>query len=415
VKQFVRGQKSRFSDITESKSFKIALGVNASTQAAFDISCFGLDEQEKLSDDRYFIFFNQKNSPCHSLNALGPQEGDKEVFQINLDSLPSSIRKLVFTITIDGTGTMSQITSGYLRIIDKGEVGRFVFSGNDFKDEKAIIIGEIYLKDVWRFAAVGQGFNGGLSALLKHFGGEEIQESPPPPVNVQKPVVQAETIPAPPKRVVLEKPDQSHKVSLTKGSNNLIIVRAQWVDNNDGRDDNDDLDLRVGILFPNGQMGIVHADYLGSLTQFPFVQHLGDVRQPGEEIVQVRSDISKLLGGKVALVFSVYSAVQNGAVSIASLKPKMKMEYGDQVVECAYDFSQLGKASSGSFFGRLKNSQTYIYTYVIGLAIIEGETAEIKPSGMVSAPHSEATPRLCWSPKGDITLTIDGPHVFKSN
>jgi uncharacterized protein (AIM24 family) len=38
------------------------------------------------------------------------------------------------------------------------------------------MLGDFYLKDVWRFAAVGQGFDGGLEALLKNFGGEVLEE-----------------------------------------------------------------------------------------------------------------------------------------------------------------------------------------------------------------------------------------------
>ncbi len=394
MKQFVRGQKTKLADLTASTKLNLALNVTASTpNVAFDISCFGIDAAEKLSDDKYFIFFNQKVSPCGGILALGSQADDKEIFQIDLTKLPASITKLVFTITIDGAGTMTQIANGYLRILDQNlEVVRFEFSGRDFKDEKALIVGEIYLKDVWRFAAVGQGFNGGLSALLKHFGGEEIEEQPAVETSVQ-----------PPKKVVLDKPDQPYKISLAKGHQNLLIVRAQWFDNNDGNDGNDDLDLRVGMLLPNGQMVMVHADDTGSLDKFPFIEHQGDVKEPGEEVVKVRSDISALVGGRLGLVFSVYSAVQNGAVSVASLKPKMRIENGSDVIECAYDYTLSVHPSS----------ETFVYTYVIGLAVLNGETAEISPSGVVSLPHSEATPRLHWRSQGEVFLTMDGPQLFK--
>ena len=85
--------------------------------------------------------------------------------------MPKSIRKLVFVAAINGDSLMSQIENGYFRLLDQSnEITRFSFSGNDFGNEKAIIIGEIYFKDVWRLAAVGQGFNGGLTTLLKYFG-----------------------------------------------------------------------------------------------------------------------------------------------------------------------------------------------------------------------------------------------------
>ena len=40
------------------------------------------------------------------------------------------------------------------------------------------MVGEFYRKNgEWRFCAVAQGFNGGLEALVKHFGGDV---APPP-------------------------------------------------------------------------------------------------------------------------------------------------------------------------------------------------------------------------------------------
>lgn len=400
MNQFVRGQKTQLSAFTQSTKVNLGVNVNASTpNINFDISCFGVDAGGQLSDDRYFIFFNQKNSPCGGINALGTQNGDKEVFQLDLTKLPATIQKLVFTINIDGAGTMSNIASGHLRILDQNsEVARFEFSGNDFKDEKALIVGEVYLKDVWRFAAVGQGFNGGLGALLKHFGGEEIEEQAPPPP-VQPEIKQ-------PTKIVLDKPGQTHKISLEKsntGGQDLLIVRAQWFDNGDGNANNDDLDLRVGMLLPNGQIYNIHADDTGSLNTFPYVEHQGDVKEPGEEVVKVRNDISQLLGGRVALVFSVYSAVTNGAVSVASLRPKMRIENGKDIIETAYDFTLSVNPAH----------ETYIYTYVIGMAVLDGNSAEITPSGLVSLPHSEATPKLQWRGQGEAFLTMDGPQLFK--
>jgi stress response protein SCP2 len=175
--QLIRGQKVKLSDLSSKNQLQVGLAISSTSNLTLDISCFGVDDNNKLSDDRYFIFFNQKTSPCGSLSSLGARNGDQEQFHIDLSRLPSTIRKLIFVVTIDGNGVMSQIRDGYLRLLDQTtELTRFAFSSSDFKDEKAIMVGEIYFKDVWRFSAVGQGFNGGLSALLKYFGGQEIIE-----------------------------------------------------------------------------------------------------------------------------------------------------------------------------------------------------------------------------------------------
>lgn len=180
MKPVSRGQKLKLSDVTPLQSIEVGVALTFAAPQVVDVTCFGVDGQEKLSDERYMIFYNQKTSPCGGLRLLGAQEGDAERFAVDLSRLPQSVQKLVFTATIDSAGVMSHLTSGYLRISASGaEVARFSFSGADFAQEKAVILGELYLKDVWRFGAVGQGFNGGLSALLKHFGGEEASDAAP--------------------------------------------------------------------------------------------------------------------------------------------------------------------------------------------------------------------------------------------
>ncbi|MGV9242892.1 TerD family protein [Streptomyces sp. NPDC003710] len=176
AREFQRGHKARISDLTAGTDLYVGVQI-AGPGLTFDISCFGLDADERLSDDRYFVFFNQPKSPEEAVQLLGAQAGDTESFRVTLDRVPAHIRKLSFTATIDGAGQMSQVGPGYLRIVAGGEeVARYPFSGSEFTTERAVMLGDFYLKDVWRFAAVGQGFDGGLEALLKNFGGEVLQE-----------------------------------------------------------------------------------------------------------------------------------------------------------------------------------------------------------------------------------------------
>ncbi|MFH0179003.1 TerD family protein [Streptomyces cacaoi] len=178
-REFQRGHKARISDLTAGTDLYVGVQITA-PGLTFDISCFGLDADERLSDDRYFIFFNQPKSPEESIQLLGAQAGDTESFRITLDRIPPRIQKLSFTATLDGAGQMSQINPGYLRIVAGGEeVARYAFNGSEFSSERAVMLGDFYLKDVWRFAAVGQGFDGGLDALLKNFGGEVAEEEAP--------------------------------------------------------------------------------------------------------------------------------------------------------------------------------------------------------------------------------------------
>ncbi|MEU6305277.1 TerD family protein [Streptomyces chartreusis] len=179
AREFQRGHKAKISDLTAGTDLYVGVQI-AAPGLSFDISCFGLDADERLSDDRYFVFFNQPKSPEESIQLLGTQAGDTESFRVTLDRVPPQIQKLSFTATIDGAGQMSQISPGYIRIVAGGEeVARYAFNGSEFTTERAVMLGDFYLKDVWRFAAVGQGFDGGLEALLKNFGGEVAEEEAP--------------------------------------------------------------------------------------------------------------------------------------------------------------------------------------------------------------------------------------------
>ncbi|MFD3436434.1 TerD family protein [Streptomyces sp. NPDC058685] len=178
AREFQRGHKAKISDLTPGTDLYVGVQI-AAPGLTFDISCFGLDANEQLSDDRYFIFFNQPKSPEESVQLLGAQAGDTESFRVTLDRIPANIHKLSFTATIDGAGQMSQVGPGYIRIVAGGEeVVRYPFNGSEFTTERAVMLGDFYLKDVWRFAAIGQGFDGGLDALLKNFGGEVAEEQP---------------------------------------------------------------------------------------------------------------------------------------------------------------------------------------------------------------------------------------------
>lgn len=406
MKALARGQKATLSSLGASPAgLEVAVTLRVPGPSSVDISCFGLDEGGKLSDDRYFVFYNQPASPCGSIKAKGAGGGADQVFSVNLGGLPQTIKRLVFTATIDGTATMKDLSPGSVRVSSSGTpVADFTLQSSDYAGEKALMLLELYWKDEWRVAATGQGFNGGLAALLTHFGGEVAEEKGAP----------AAPPPLPPKvslsKITLTKPGESHKVSLIKGASapQKLVVKATWTDNGDDSADNDDLDLRVGLLLPDGRVKFIQApDFAGSFDAEPYARHLGDVtvasaKEPATETVEVNPAIAQRYGGKVAMVFSVYSAVSNGAVAVASLRPLMKMEYGGQVVECAFDFTKSPVAKNSS-----------VYSYVIGIAVIDGDSITLAPSGMTSAPGSEHTPWLAWDLAGRPSVTMDGPAVFK--
>lgn len=177
MKSLIRGEKVKLSDFTPSTQLQVEVKVASNFEV--DVTCFGLNPEKKLADDRYMVFYNQLQSPNNEIQLMS-HSGGVGLFQIDLAKLPPTVPYLVFTATIDGSGTMGMISSGSLTVKANGQaILTYSFNGSDFKNEKAVIIGEIYYKSLWRIASVGRGFDGGLAALLKDFGGEVAEEQQP--------------------------------------------------------------------------------------------------------------------------------------------------------------------------------------------------------------------------------------------
>lgn len=203
------------------------IAVHCTVKAPFhiDVSCFGLDVHGKLSDEAYMVFYNQTASPKDEVRLVADVPDSQ--FMVQLSRLPAQIDKLVFTAAIDPAHSQTMRELGSLEF----RLGEHVFalSGLDFSGEKAVMIAELYRKDGdWRLGVNGQGFNGGLDALLVHFGGAVAPASAAPA---------SAPAPAPaPARISLEKRFEQQApqlVSLAKiagvslAKNKLDRVRAR--------------------------------------------------------------------------------------------------------------------------------------------------------------------------------------------
>jgi hypothetical protein len=121
------------------------------------------------------VFYNQPESPCAAVR----QEADGR-FAFALDRLPATIVRLVIAASIEGAQTMGQSRSMTLTFADStGSHARLATTAGAFAAERALMVAELYRKDgAWRCWASLQGFNGGLDALLTHFGGTLAEPEP---------------------------------------------------------------------------------------------------------------------------------------------------------------------------------------------------------------------------------------------
>ncbi|NBD16512.1 MAG: chemical-damaging agent resistance protein C [Cyanobacteria bacterium] len=148
-----------------------------------DTSVFLLGSDEKLISDNHLVFYNNLKSPDpdNSVehmgdNLTGAGEGDDEVVIINLKKVPEDVQKITFVVTIyDGEKrgqNFGQVSNAFVRLVDvktKEEVLRYDLT-EEYSIETAMIMGELYRKDgEWRMSAVGQGYEGGLQAILNRY------------------------------------------------------------------------------------------------------------------------------------------------------------------------------------------------------------------------------------------------------
>jgi stress response protein SCP2 len=187
--QLSRGQRLPLATLSDNGRLVIDLTASG---LPLDFSCFGVDAAGKLLGDAYMTFFNQPATPCGGVT-MTPQTNGAS-FALDTARLPAALDQVVITASVDGAGTLAQLGASELKL---GNAARFAFSGADFAQERAAMIGNLYRKDgQWRFMAVGQGFNGGLDALVAHFGGAIADAAPVPA---------AAPAPSAPARISLEK------------------------------------------------------------------------------------------------------------------------------------------------------------------------------------------------------------------
>ncbi len=353
-----RGKLTDYLDVNQ----PIQVRLSTAGSAVYDTCCFGVDSAEKLSDDRYMVFYNQPNSPNNEISYSN--QYNSAVYTVNLTRLPSNIAKLVFTVSIDGYGTMSQIQSHTIDIIQNGStVMQLSLSGSDFQNEKAIIGIEIYNKTVWRVAVVARGFFGGLGDLLKSFGGEiaDPQPAPPPaPVPPPQPApapfnnrsdrfssASGRTIndsyrssssgfsspppqPAPSTRPVeLKKGQKVNLVKQNTGGSQEIIINLNWHQSK-GFFGGHAIDLDLECLYEmntwEGTKGGVQAigRNFGSLYTEPYIMLDGDDRSgtslDGENLKINAQMISKIK--RILVYTSIYEGATNWAAAngVATIK-----------------------------------------------------------------------------------------------
>ena len=164
---------------------------------AFDLdaSAFMLAANDKVRDDKDFIYFNNKGDASIGIihmgdNRTGAGDGDDETIVIELDKINPAIQKIVFTVSMyhdpekGGTPqTFGLVSKAYIRLLNPDdlvtsptgqqegkELTRFDL-GEDADTFSSVKFAELYRHEgEWRFRALGEGYSAGFQKLVEEYG-----------------------------------------------------------------------------------------------------------------------------------------------------------------------------------------------------------------------------------------------------
>lgn len=150
----------------------VRIEVYAAAQCDVSVLLLGADEKVRSSDD--LVFYNQPSAPGVQWAAGPPQ-----TVIATLAEVPTE--RLICVLSVDpDQPTMGRSPAPILRLlVETGEaVAEFVPAA--LTSERAIIACEVYRRaGVWKVRAVGQGYSGGLSELIRAHG-VEVSDAPAP-------------------------------------------------------------------------------------------------------------------------------------------------------------------------------------------------------------------------------------------
>ncbi len=109
---------------------------------------------------------------------------DAQVFLIDLATIPDSVQRIAFTVTIHEGHEKNQcfgmLASAWARLVtvnDFTELTRFALPLAE-SQETALIFCEVYRhRSDWKFRAVGQGYKGGLGPLAQEYGVDIMEDA----------------------------------------------------------------------------------------------------------------------------------------------------------------------------------------------------------------------------------------------
>ncbi|MFB8415359.1 TerD family protein [Streptomyces albidoflavus] len=137
-----------------------------------DVVAFVLDEDEQVAFDEDFVFYGAPENPAGTVRLLtgGPAE---QTVAVDLASLPPSTHKVVVAAAVDGDLAFGDVGAVQVALTPGGSAAAPSARAtlDAATSERTLLLAELYRRGpVWRFRAVGQGYDHGLAGLARGYG-----------------------------------------------------------------------------------------------------------------------------------------------------------------------------------------------------------------------------------------------------
>ncbi|MEU7026378.1 TerD family protein [Streptomyces sp. NPDC046275] len=136
-----------------------------------DVVAFVLDEDEQVSGDGDFVFYGAPESPDGAalLCCDGPTE---QTVALDLAALSPAVRRIAVAAAIDGAATFGDVGAVQLTLAPGADAGAVAQATLDAAtSERTLLLAEVYRRGpLWRFRAVGQGYDHDLAGLARSYG-----------------------------------------------------------------------------------------------------------------------------------------------------------------------------------------------------------------------------------------------------
>ncbi|MFE0651872.1 TerD family protein [Streptomyces sp. NPDC059534] len=139
-----------------------------------DVSVLLVDGSGKVRGDTDFYFYNHPAAEDGSVQLLGKvptENGSEDRISLDLTAIPEEVTTIVVAASQYGGARFGDLDDLRMTVTDRSGETLLGFSITDATIETAFIFGELYRRnDEWKFRAVGQGYETGLTGLATDFG-----------------------------------------------------------------------------------------------------------------------------------------------------------------------------------------------------------------------------------------------------